>query len=71
MTSCLVIKRSSCGKNPPAMQEMQEMWVRSLGPQVPLEEGMAVHSSTFAWNIPGTDQPGRLQYMRSQRIGHN
>ena len=34
-------------KNPPEMPEIQEMWVQSLGPQVPLEEGMAIHSSVF------------------------
>ena len=38
-------------KNPP-MKEMQEMWVRSLGQEDPLEEGMATHSSTLAWRIP-------------------
>ena len=39
-------------KNPPAMQETQEMWVRSLGQEEPLEEGIATHSSIFAWRIP-------------------
>ena len=39
-------------KNLPAMQEMQEMWVRSLGWEDPLEESMATHSSIFAWRIP-------------------
>ena len=45
-------------KNPPAMQEMQEMWVRSLGREDPLEEEMATHSSILAWEIPGTEEPG-------------
>ena len=40
-------------------------------PQDPLEEGMATHSSILAWRIPWTEEPGRLQSMRSQRVGHN
>ena len=36
-----------------------------------LEEGMATHSSILAWGIPWTEEPGRLQSIRSQRIGHN
>ena len=44
-------------KNLPAMQEM---WVRSLGQEDPLEEGMATHSSTLAWRIPWTEEHGRL-----------
>ena len=50
----------SAVKNPPAMQEMQEMWVRSLGREDPLEEGMATHSNILAWRIPWTEQPGGL-----------
>jgi len=42
----------SAGKNPPAMQEQQEMWVQSLGQEDPLAEGMATHSSILAWRIP-------------------
>ena len=42
-------------KNLPAMQETQ---VRSLGPEDPLEKGMATHSSIFAWKIPWTEEPG-------------
>ena len=44
-------------KNPPAMQET---WVRSLGQEEPLEEGMAMHSSMLAWRIPWTEEPGGL-----------
>ena len=58
-------------KNRPAMQEMQETWVRSLGQEDPLEEGMATHSSILAWRIPWTEDPGRLQSMGSQRFRHN
>ena len=41
----------SAVKNPPVMQELQEMWVQSLGQEDPLEEGMATHSSILAWRI--------------------
>ena len=41
------------------MQEPQETWVRSLGQEEPLEEGMATHSSILAWRIPWTEEPGR------------
>ena len=44
-------------KNLPAMQEPQEMWVRSLGWVNPLEEGPATHSSILAWRIPWTEEP--------------
>ena len=49
------------------MQETQETWVRSLGREDPLEEGMATHSSLLAWRIPWTEEPGRLQSMGSGR----
>ena len=55
-------------KNQPAMQET---WVRSLGWEDPLEEGMATLSSIPAWRIPWTEEPGMLQFMGSQRIGHD
>ena len=57
--------RGSVVKNLPAMQEMQ---VRSLGQEDPLEKGMATHSSILAWEIPGTEEPGGLQSMASQRV---
>ena len=47
---------------------MQKSWVRSLGQEEPLEEGMATHSSTLAWRIPWTEEPGVLQFMGSQRV---
>ena len=43
------------------MQEMQEMCIRSLGQECPLEEEMAAHSSILAWRIPLAEEPGRLQ----------
>ena len=50
---------------------MQEAWVQSLGREDPLEKEMATHSSTLAWKIPWTEEPGRLQSMGSQRVGHD
>ena len=47
-----------------------ETWVWSLGWEDPLEEGMATHSSILAWRIPWTEEPGKLQSMGSQRVGH-
>ena len=55
-------------ENPPAVQET---WVRSLGQEDPLEEGMAAHPSILAWRIPWTEEPGRLQSMGSQRVRHD
>ena len=48
-----------------------ETWVRSLGWKDPLEKEMAPHSSILAWRIPWTEEPGRLQSMGSQRVGHD
>ena len=57
-------------KNLPAMQETQEMQVRSQGSDDPLEEEMATHSSILAWRIPQTEENGGLQPIGSQRVGH-
>ena len=50
---------------------IQETWVQSLGWEDPLEKEMAIHSSTLAWKIPGTEEPGGLQFMGLQRVGHD
>ena len=55
-------------KNLPAVQEMR---IRSLGWEDPLEEEMAAHSSILAWRILWTESPGRLLSVGSQRVGHN
>ena len=55
-------------KNLPAMQETR---VRSLGQEDPLEKRMATHSSILTWRIPWTEEPGGVQSMGSQRIGHD
>ena len=47
------------------------MWVQSLGQKDPLEQGMATHSSILAWRISWTKQPGELQSIDSQRVGHD
>ena len=52
------------------MQETQEMQLPSLGQEDPLEKEMAAHSSILAWEIPWTEEPGGLQSMGSQRVGH-
>ena len=70
-TSALSVLESMC-KQPKAslvvqvvknMPEMQEIWVQSLGPEEPMERGMATHSSILAWRIPWTEEPGGLLSM--------
>ena len=58
-------------KNPPAMQEMQEMLVQSLSWEDPMEEGMATHANILAWRIPWIEEPGRIQSIGSQRVRHD
>ena len=53
------------------MQEMQETWVRSLDQENPWEKEMATNSSILAGKIPWTEEPGGLQSMESQRVGHD
>ena len=55
-------------KDPPAVLET---WVRSLGGEDPLEEGVATHSSILAWRILWTEEPGGLQSMGSHRAGRD
>ena len=55
-------------KNLPAVQETQ---VQSLSGEDPLEEGTATHSSILAWESPWIEEPGGLQSMGSQRVGHD
>ena len=61
----LVAQRLKC------LPEMQETRVRSLGQEDPLEKEMATHSSILVWRIPWKEEPGRLQSMGSQRVGHD
>ena len=50
---------------------VRETWARSLGWEDPLEREMATYSSTLAWKVPWTEEPGRLQCMGLQRVGHD
>ena len=61
---CLLLESGSAVQNPPAMQEMQ---VQSLGQEDPLEKDMATHSIILAWEIPCTEEPGRLQSVGLQK----
>ena len=81
--SSLVLKRENwsgdknlvrsylCGSNGKESAAMWETWVRSLGQEDPLEKEMATHSIIHAWKIPWTEEPGRLESMGSQRVGHD
>ena len=53
------------------MQETFEMWVQSIGREDPLEEGMAIHSSSLAWRIPWREEAGGLQLMGLQIVRHD
>ena len=74
-TNDLVGLRGGSLKNMLAMQEVQETQAQSLGPEDPLEEDTATHSSILAWRIPWTEEPGLLypglQSIASQRVRHN
>ena len=50
---------------------VQETWIQFLGQEDPLEKEMTIRSSILAWRMPWTEEPGRLQFMGSQRIGHD
>ena len=50
---------------------MQEIWVRSLGGEDPLEKEMSTHPSILAWRIPWTEEPGGIQTLGLQRVGHD
>ena len=53
------------------LSTMRETWVQSLGWEDPLEKETAIQSSTSTWKIPWTEEPGRLQSMGLQRVGHD
>jgi len=66
-TDQLGVPGGPMAKTPSAMQEM---WVRFLNQEDPLQKEMATYSSILAWRIPWTEEPGGLQSMGSQRVGH-
>ena len=70
-TASLGCPGGSVVKNHLPMQEMQEMWVRSLGWEDPLEKEMATYSSILSWKIPWTEVPSGLQAMGSETAGHD
>ena len=55
----------------PAIQETEEVWLRSLGQGDPLEEEMAAHSGVLAWEIPWTEEPGGLRSTEAQKVAHD
>ena len=70
-THVLCIKTSLVAQTVKHLPAMRETWVQSLGQEDLLEKEMATHSSILAWRIPWTEEPGRLQSMGSQRVGHD
>ena len=67
---CFLKGPSPVAQTVKSLPTVQEAWVQSLGWENLLEKGMATHSSFLAWEIPWTEEPGRLQSMR-QRVGHD
>ena len=70
-TIVLTIWTSLVAQTVKRLSTMWETQVCSLAREDPLEKEMAMHSSTIAWKIPWTEEPGRLQSMGSQRVGRN
>ena len=68
---CAIYRASLVAQKVKNLPAMRENLVQSLGREDPLEEGMATLSSIPAWRIPWTKEPGRLQSMGSQRVGHD
>ena len=71
---CIYITKEGASLVVQTVKYLSTMWktqVRSLGQQDPLEKGMATHSRILAWKTHRTEEPGGLQSMGSQRIGHN
>ena len=72
LTDCLrILRLPLVAQTVKRLSAMQEVGVRSLGWEDPLEKEMAAHSSILAWKIPWTSEPGRLPSMGSQRVGHD
>ena len=69
MISVITVAQEHSGKR--ICLQMQEMQVQFMGQEDPLKQEMATHSSILAWKIPWTEEPGKLQSMGSQRVGHD
>ena len=67
----LRLSSGSAVKNSPAMQELQEPQLQSLGQEDPLEKDMATRSCILAWIIPWTEKSGGLRSIGSHKVGHN
>ena len=67
----LILRASVVAQTVKNLPAMQKTLVQSLAWEAPLEKGMATHSSILAWRMPWTEEPGGLQSMRLQRVGHN
>ena len=66
-----IIWTSLVGQTVKCLPTMRETWVLSLGQKDPLEKEMTTHSSILAWKIPWAQEPGGLQCIGSQRVGHD
>ena len=71
MQISIAIRASLVAQRLKHLPPMQETQVQSLGWEDPLEKEMVSHSSILAWKIPWTEEPGKLQSMGSQRVGHD
>ena len=71
MSEIMGFPGGSVVKNPPAVQELKEVQFQSLGQEDPLVEGMATHSCILVWRILWTEEPGGLQAVGSERVGHD
>ena len=67
----LILKASLVAQMVKSLPIMLETWVLSLSREDPLEKEMATHSSILVWKTPGMEEPGGLQSMGSQRVGHD
>ena len=70
MTLAITLRSFPGGSEVKNLPAMRETWVQSLGWEDPIEKRMATHSSVLAWRIPWTEEPGELQSMELQRVGH-
>ena len=68
---CMGLRASLVAQMVKQLPAMRESRVRFLGREDSLEKEMAIHSSTLAWKIPWLEEPDRLQFMGSQRVGHD
>ena len=69
--ACIGAQPSLVAQTIKSLSAMQDIWVRSLGREDPLEEEMATHFRILAWRVPWTEEPGGLQSMRPHIVGHD